>query len=61
MFAGPPSRKYKNKDGKDQYAPYFQAAFDNEGNRDENGAAFFDEMAKAAYAFYQTLGGGGGE
>lgn len=60
VFVSSPFRSYKNKEGKDAYSDYWRAAYDDEGNRDERGSAYLDEMAKAAYAFYQTLDDGKG-
>lgn len=57
VFASSPSRTYKNKEQKDAYSDYVRAAYNDDDTRDENGVAWFEEMAKAAYAFYQTQDG----
>jgi DNA-binding cell septation regulator SpoVG len=57
VFVSSPNRTYQ-KDGKDVYADYIRAAWNNaDETRDERGVAYFEEMAKAAYAYYESQGG----
>ena len=58
VFVSGPSRSYKDKEGNEKFSEYIRAWYnEEEGARDEKGVAYFEEMAKAAYAFYQTLDG----
>jgi DNA-binding cell septation regulator SpoVG len=58
VFVAAPFRTYKDKEDKDAFSDFWRAAYnEQEEARDERGVAYLEEMAKAAYAFYQTLDG----
>lgn len=53
VFVGPPFRSYE-KDGETKYADYWRPAFDGD-ERNEDGVAYVEEMAEAAYEYYQSI------
>jgi DNA-binding cell septation regulator SpoVG len=56
VFVSSPSREYENDEGETKYVNYWGAAYDAENeSRDENGMAYLEELAEAAYAEYERV------
>jgi hypothetical protein len=54
VFVGSAFRTYENGKGETKYSNYVQAAWDEDTDaRDENGVAYFEGIAEAAYAKYK--------
>jgi DNA-binding cell septation regulator SpoVG len=54
VFVGAPAREYESKDGETKYSDFWRVSFEDDA-RSEEGMAYVEEMAEAAFEYYESL------